>query len=133
MVQNFESTSELWNPISSIVFTTSVLPSIGELAGNPIVFTDGKTPNQSNNNITEKIITDMTIPMSSAEDYSGCITYYPSNEHRLVDFFPANYSLRNLDVQGKFKLKDGTLFPLKMFNGGSANIKTMFRKKTFNN
>lgn len=133
MIQNFESTSELWNPISSIVFTTSILPSIGELAGNPIVFNDGKAPQQTNNNITEKIITDMTIPMSSAEDYSGCITYYPSNEYRLVDFFPANYSLRNLDIQGKVKFKDGSLYPLKMFNGGSANIKIMFRKKSFNN
>lgn len=129
MEQDFESTSELWNPISSIVFTTNILPVVGEISGNPLVFQDGKSSTQSNRNITEKILTDFQMPLTSADNYQNAITYSPS-EYRVSDFFGTKFTLRSLDINAYWKNRlTGKMMPLKLKNKGSIDLKIMFKKK----
>ena len=131
MKQDFQSTDTLWNPIDSLVFTTSLIPINPEINGNPIIFTDGKFQQQANQNITELVITDLQAGVGSADGYSGLLTYVPSGEYRLSDFTSQkNYDLRNMSVRANYRNRlDGKLYPLKLFNGGSASVKMMFQKK----
>ena len=133
MSQDFESTSTLWSPVDSLVFTTNLIPVNPEISGNPIVFEDGKLKTQSTDNVTELVITDLQGGLQSADGHNGLLTYNPTNEYRLADFTSQkNCDLRNISVNAHHRNRiDGKLHPLKLFNNGSASIKMMFKKKLF--
>ena len=133
MSQDFESTSTLWSPVDSLVFTTNLIPINPEISGNPMVFEDGKLQTQSSDNATELAIADLQAALQSADGYNGLLTHDPSNEHRLADFTSQkNCDLRNISVNAHHRNRlDGKLHPLKPFNNGSASMKMMFEKKLF--
>jgi hypothetical protein len=130
--QEHESTSSLWSPISSLVFTSTLIPIFPENTGQPIVF--GGTNNNPNSSTSafQPIITDIALPMSAgAYDYRTFIEYLPSAEYRLSSFTGSRQELRNIDVQVFWKARlDNNLYPVRMFNLSSVSIKMMFRKKS---
>ena len=133
LTQEHESTSSLWSPISSLVFTSTLIPIFPENTGQPIVF--GGTNNTANLNSStsafQPIITDIALPMGSAYDYRTFIEYVPSAEYRLSAFTGSKQELRNIDVQVFWKARlDNNLYPVRMFNLSSVSIKMMFRKKS---
>ena len=91
-----QSTISLWNPIKSIVFTTSLLPVAPNLIGIP---SDNSLQLVSigNNNNFSNILTDFVVPVSPGNGYNPCIDYNPSSEYRLVDLRGAS-PLNSLDV-----------------------------------
>lgn len=130
--QDFESTSNLWCPVSSIVFTSNLIPILPELSGNPIEFKDTGSKQNSISNY-EKVITDLIIPLGNADGYNGCLTYYGGSQYRLTEFTKSNFSLRNIGLSGFFKLRStGQLIPLVMPNQSSISLKLMFRNRNFN-
>lgn len=131
--QEHESTSSLWSPISSLVFTSTLIPIFPENTGQPIVY--GGTNNYANQNSStsafQPIITDIALPMGSAYDYRTFIEYVPTAEYRLSAFTGSRQELRNIDVQVFWKARlDNNLYPVRMFNLSSVSIKMMFRKKS---
>jgi hypothetical protein len=130
-VQDYESTSSLWSPITSIVFTSTLIPIYPEQVGAPIVYGEGNdTANNNSTNAFQPIITDIALPLDNAANYRGFIEYVPSAEYRMSAFTSSRQELRNIDVQVFWKARlDGNLYPLRLFNLSSVSIKIMFRKK----
>jgi hypothetical protein len=131
MTQNYNSTSTLWNPISSIVFSSTMIPIFPEQTGTPLLYGEGNNnaPNESTSSFAP-IITDISIPMERAEDYRGFLSYTPTGEYRLSSFTGSRAELRNIDIQVFWKNRiNNILYPITMFNLSSVSIKMMFRKK----
>lgn len=131
MNQDYESTSSLWSPIESIVFTSTMMPLVFENTGDPVKFGDSIIGQQGNiQSAFAPIITDIALVNESASDYRGYIQYFPSAEYRLSSFQRSKMPINNVDVQVFWKNRlDGQLYPVQMFNGSSVSIKFMFRRR----
>lgn len=131
MTQNKCSTDTLWSPISSIVFTSSLIPTLNELNAAPIVYgqsnadlVTGSTP------AFTPIVTDISIDVLEAMSWAEYIQYTPSAEYRLSEMI-GSAPIQSIDVQIFLKERlTGTLFPMELFNGTSIDVKILFRKKT---
>ena len=131
--QEYRSDDTLWSPISSIVFTSTLLPTRAEQTGPPVIL------GQSNNDFSaptaqsafQPIITDIALPMESgASAYRQFLYYVPNAEYRLTDFAASKQDIRNIDIQVYWKNRlDNNLYPVSMFNLSSVSIKIMFRHK----
>lgn len=131
MEQEYNSTSTLWSPISSIVFSSTMIPIFPEQTGTPLTYGEGNNnvPTESTSNFTP-IITDISVPMTRADDYRGFLSYTPTGEYRLSSFTGSRTELRNIDIQVFWKNRiNNILYPITMFNLSSVSIKMMFRKK----
>lgn len=128
-----ESTSALWCPIQSLVFTTALLPVSPELIGVPKVFnSDSNLFNTGNNANISNILTDFIVPFEPNNTYKPNIVYTPNGEYRLMDLNGAS-PLSALEMSVFWKDVFGTLHPFYLNSGCSASIKLMFRRKDFNN
>ena len=131
--QEYPSDDTLWSPISSLVFTSTLLPTRSEQTGPPVILGTG------NNNFSaptaqsafQPIITDIALSMDGgARSYRQFIYYAPTAEYRLTDFAASKQDIRNIDIQVYWKNRlDNNLYPVSMFNLSSVSIKVMFRHK----
>lgn len=128
-----ESTSALWCPIQSLVFTTALLPVSPELIAVPKVFnSDSNLFNTGNNANISNTLTDFIVPFEPNNTYKPNIVYTPNGEYRLMDLNGAS-PLSALEMSVFWKDVFGTLHPFYLNSGCSASIKIMFRRKDFNN
>jgi hypothetical protein len=134
LVQDYKSVDSLWSPISSIVFTTSLLPIKFEAASAPNILGTsniGDSAPTSRSAFTP-IITDVALDtaLGGADSYRQFIYYAPAAEYRMSDLSSSKQEIRNIDVSvfWKFRL-NGQIYPINMFNLSSVSIKMMFRKK----
>lgn len=130
MSQNYESTSSLWSPISSIVFTSGTIPLVSEGVAAPTIYSDNTNGNTTTNAF-QPIITDIALGMDNgASSYREMISYVPSAEYRLSSFTNSNQPLTQIDVQIYWKSRlDLNLYPVAMPAYSSTSIKIMFKKK----
>ena len=130
MSQNYESTSSLWSPISSIVFTSGTIPLVSEGVAAPTIFSDN-TDGNTTSNAFQPIITDIALGMDTgASAYREFLSYVPSGEYRLSSFTSSNQPLSQIDLQIYWKNRlDLNLYPIAMPAYSSTSIKIMFRKK----
>jgi hypothetical protein len=133
MTQDYLSTSTLWSPIDSLVFTTALLPIQNEATAPPNAL---GSKNIGNSAATSKsaflpIITDVALPLSSdPAGYRKQLYYAPVAEYRMADFTGSKQDIRNIDVAVFWRNRlDNNLYPVSMFNLSSVSIKLMFRKK----
>jgi len=129
--QEYNSTSQLWSPIESIVFTSTLLPLYSEQVGAPIVYGEGNnlTANTSTSAFTP-IITDVALSLNGAQDYKDFIEYAPTAEYRLTSFTSSKQECRAIDVQVFWKSRlTSTLVPVTLYNASSVSLKILFRKK----
>jgi hypothetical protein len=132
--QDYNSTGDLWTPISSIVFTSTLLPIKTEATGPPVRFGTGNLGQSapSVQSAFQPIITDIAIDTQSsgAEGYRQFIYYVPSAEYRMTAFEKSKQEIRNIDIQVYWKSRlDNVLYPVQMFNLSSVSLKVMFRKR----
>jgi hypothetical protein len=129
MTQNYESTSSLWSPISSIVFTSGTLPLVNELTAAPNYVGDNLGTQTTNS--FQPIITDIALGMDNgASSYREFISYVPSGEYRLSSFTNSNQPLKQVDLQIYWKNRlDLELYPIALTAYSSASLKIMFKKK----
>ena len=132
--QDFSSTDSLWSPISSIVFTSTLLPLKNEATGQPVVLGTGNIGFSSATvqSAFQPIITDIALDTSigNADAYRKFIYYAPSAEYRLSDFTSSKQDIRNIDIQVFWKNRlDSELYPINMFNLTNVSIKVMFKHK----
>lgn len=133
--QDYKSTDSLWSPISSIVFTTSLIPVKTEATGQPNVLGVGNLGDTraTSQSAFQPIITDIALDTSAggADDYRQFIYYAPNAEYRMADFAASKQELRNIDIQVFWKNRlNNQLYPVSMYNLSSVSLKIMFRKKT---
>lgn len=128
------TTAGLFNPVSSIVFSSTLLPVNEENVGVPLIL-NGTSPNNvqvgSSANVFP-IVTDFQVPVNATSSYTGDITYVPSGEYRLVDLkgtSPAN----QIDITIYWKDQYGLIHPFLVGSGCAGNLKVMFRKKDYSN
>jgi hypothetical protein len=132
IVQDYESTSTLWSPIESIVFTSSLLPIVFESSSDPIRFSDSNTDSQTTGSrpVFQNIITDVQLVNQNAHDYRQYIQYAPVAEYRLSNFQNSKVPINQIDIQVSWKNRlDGKLYPITMFNCSSVSIKMMLKRK----
>ena len=134
--QDYTSTDSLWSPISSIVFTTSLIPVKTEATAQPVNLGSGNTgiSAATSQSAFQPIITDIAIDTSQgtigSAAYRQSVYYAPVAEYRLADFAASNQELRNIDIQVFWKGRlDNVLYPIRMYNMSSVNIKILFKKK----
>jgi hypothetical protein len=148
-----------WNPIQSIVFTTSLLPVVPELNAKPAIYgssnniyTTTLVPNGQQKNpdgsVTSLYTNSTYLNNQNAEvrtilfefvapatlngiEYRPVINYAPVAEYRLVDLYD-DKPINQLEISGFWKDRYGNLIPYLLPAGATASIKIMFRKKVFN-
>jgi len=130
--QYCESTSSIWSPIESIVFTSALLPLVNEQTGDPVQFGQSNLglEQQNTQSAFQPIITDIALPLANACEYRQYIQYAPTAEYRLASFQRSRQPINNIDIQVFWKNRlDGNLYPVNMFNSSSVTVKIMFRRR----
>ena len=132
--QDYASNDSLWSPVSSIVFTSALIPIRAEQTGPPVVLGNGNTgiSAPTSQSAFQPIITDISVDQSSTgpQGYRQFIYYAPTAEYRLADFASSKQDIRNIDIQVFWKNRlNNELYPITMYNLSSVSIKVMFRHK----
>jgi hypothetical protein len=122
----------LWNPVASIVFSSSLLPIIStqtsvprDLGGNGNSFLSG-----GNNANLLPILSDFAIAIDAMNQYRPMIEYNPGAEYRLIDL-NSTTNLNRIDIIVYWKDRAGGLHPFLLQPGCAASVKIMFRRKDF--
>ena len=137
----FITTSEyspvpMWNPIMSLVFTTSLLPVQLSLSNPPTVY-GGNVADETfsngggNNSQINNQISDIEIPLTTGSEYKPQVLYYPAAEYRCIDLL-GNSPINSVSFQVSYKTKFGQLIPIILGSQCGANLKILFRRKRFN-
>ena len=127
------STIGLFNPVQSIVFTTSLLPIVQSNIGIPKVFNSSSNLFQfGNNSNISPIITDFQVPISAVNSYRPTIEYVPNGEYRLIDLYGLTPQSA-IEISVFWKDNYGSTNIFRLAPGCSGSIKLMFRRKDFGN
>ena len=126
IVQEY-STIGLWTPVTSVVFTSNLLPIVSNQVSAPLLFYNGQrfTTGGNNSNISQ-IITDF---VANEAIYKPFLVYTPSAQYRLVDLV-GNTPLYNLDIEVFYKNRIGEFIPFRLGSGGTATCKILFTRKS---
>jgi len=132
-MEQLYSTGPTMCPVTSILFTTSLLPVLPSLIGLPRIFIGASTASQvqGNNNIQNQI-TDLEVPLTRGDEYLPNVLYSPVAEYRLLDL-QSNSPLQAIQISVFWKDIFGQTHPFYLQNGCGATLKVMFRKKAYNN
>lgn len=133
-MEQLYSTGPTMCPVTSILFTTSLLPVLPSLIGLPRIFVGASTAavqSQGNNNIQNQI-TDLEVPLTRGDEYLPNVLYSPVAEYRLLDL-QSNAPLQAIQISVFWKDIFGQTHPFYLQNGCGATLKVMFRKKAYNN
>jgi len=118
------STIGLWNPVTSIVFTSNTLPIVPNQVSAPLLFYDGRIITAGNNSNISQVITDFQTDGL----YKPTILYNPLAEYRRIQL-QGNRPLTNIDITIFWKNRLGELIPFRLSSGSTATIKILFEKK----
>jgi hypothetical protein len=125
----------MWNPISSLVFTSGLLPITLSFTSVPTVSNssrfDETYTNSGNNAQISNMLSDIQVGLVSGSEYKPSVLYVPAGEYRLIDMngnspiFQASFSIA-------WKTKFGQVIAFKLGAQCGANMKILFRRKRFN-
>ena len=119
-----QKTIELWNPVSSLVFTSNLLPIYESVTAPLQVYVDGSL---SDNNTSYHFLNIMTDFIGDEMLFTPYVQYAPSI-YRFLNLKPNN-SIRNVDLQVYWMNKNtGKLKPLYLIVGGSCSVKLYLNK-----
>ena len=119
------------SPVVSIVFQTTSIPVNNTLTGAPAFLGQNLQGNNSLEN-NAGVLTDFQVPLTTGTEYSGSMLYYtPQSEYRLLDLV-SNSPTQVLNIVVFWLDQIGNYHPFLIKNQGSAALKLMFRKKSFN-
>jgi hypothetical protein len=127
------STAPLWTPVTSIVFTTSMIPVSPEITAAPIVYqNNGSFQSIGGNANLTNVLTDFVVSLDKGTEYKPNVNYTPVGPYRFIDLFGRS-PISSINVSVYYKNRFGTLIPITLSPGTSASIKILFRRKDFNN
>ena len=123
------SSAALFTPISSIVFTTNLIPVLPSNSSKPTIFNgDGNLTNSGNNNNLTTMITDFESQDNNGYGFSGSLSYIPSAEYRFITLNNGNSKINNIDISVYWKDQYSNLHPIYLLPGCKCDIKILFRK-----
>ena len=116
------------NSISSIIFTSDMIPIITNQTNKPtLIFNNSvvyyqKSEQQDN---TLNIISDFSpADIIVRSD----VTYIPEGDNRYISLIKNKQELRSLDLQIYFQDTFGVLHPVYLLSGGSCSVKLLFKR-----
>jgi len=124
MVYGEYSTTYLWSPVASIVFTSQNLPIVASNLSNPVLTREGEAIQFTGAPNTRRLITDLV----ASDSYKPYLVYTPSAEYRYFDLFKGR-SIRDIDIQVFFQDKQGQLNEFKLSAGSMCSLKILFTRK----
>ena len=123
------SSASLFTPISSIVFTSNMIPVLPTNSTKPTIFNgEGALTNSGNNNNITSMITDFHSSSDNAYPFSGSLSYLPSSEYRCISLNRGNEKITNIDLSVFWRSQYGSLYPLLLMPQCKCDIKILFRK-----
>jgi hypothetical protein len=133
MLQVYQEMSSiaLWNPVSSIVFASSLLPIVPTQTSAPKDLGGNNLVSGGNNSNLLPTLSDFSIAVDANNQYRPMVEYNPGAEYRLIDV-NSTMNLNRIDIIVYWKDRHGTLHPFNLQPGCSASVKLMFRRKDFN-
>ena len=138
VVPQENSTTILWSPVQSIVFSTSLLPVQNTLLSKPVIFNfwngliSKPVGGNSNNNVTAPVLTDFELQGATGTSSQVRITYTPTAEYRMLDL-RGTTPVNAVEVSVFWKDKFSNLHRFQLAAGCVASIKILFRRKDFYN
>jgi hypothetical protein len=128
--QDYTSTTQMWNPISAIVFSTNMIPIIAEQTGEPLQLGQSSVGSLPSSQGFQPIITDIAFDNSPPQGRQYQL-YLPTAQYRYASMGSSKIAIRNIDMKVFFKARlSGELIPMTMFNLSSVDVKILFRKKS---
>ena len=118
------STTAIWSPVQSIVFTTNLLPVYSSITPHIQIYQDGNLNNSSSNFTFTNILTDF---IGNNQHFTPYIQYNPSI-YRWIALKDGSV-IQNIDIQIYWLNKrTGQLHPLLIGLNGSASVKILISK-----
>jgi hypothetical protein len=131
IVQDFQSTDDVWSPIDTFVFTTTFLPLLPEQGSAPVV-QGGSNLGQSlgTGSGFANIITDFVPDLAAGcQDGLSAQVYIPSGEYR-ISSMTTHQAIQQIDIALSWRYRlTGQLIPLFMNNLSSVSMKILLRRK----
>jgi len=125
------STVSQWNPVTSMVITSTSLPVSPNAVSGTVKSTDingyATTLTGQQNNVVFPIITDFCAD-TSLSGYKPYIYYVPSAEYRRIQLLGST-PLTNIDVSLFWRGRDGQLNAFILGSGNTVTVKLLFEKK----
>ncbi len=123
MIQEY-STTAILNPISSLVFGTTLIPVYPATTFPIMIYVNGSTSQTS----SSQYVNQLTDFIANELDFTPYVQY-SANVYRYIPL--QNQSIINVDVQLYWLNKHtGVYKPVYLASGGSASLKMMFSKKS---
>jgi hypothetical protein len=128
LVQDFQSTSSLWSPVASIVIGTQFITVREEYSGTPITIGTGNLGSNASTGSFQKVLLETPIEVLPQESWRGLL-YYEQKVEKMSSLGMSKEDLKNLDIQVYWRNRlTNSLTPLTLYNGGSANIRILFKR-----
>ena len=131
-LQQFPTLKNL-NPVSTIGFTSTLLPINATLVSKPKLYgglsANAATGSNANDNISN-LLTDI-VPQRIYGYESKSVNYAPQAEYRLIDLIGVNQSINQIDIAALWIDIYGGQHQILLMPGSSATIKLLFRRKDF--
>jgi hypothetical protein len=122
--QEYDTTNN-WNPVNGIVFTSNSIPVVAEALSAPLLtYNNNSLNNNGNNNVSVPVITDF----STDGRYKPSIYYVPTSQYRYTQL-QSDRPLNTIDISVYYRIKTGELVPFRLVSGGNLFIKILFQKK----
>lgn len=120
----------LWNPVASIVFTSTTIPVVPNAVGPQKQFATNKIlPSQENSNNVLNTITDFEVDIGPNSYYKPNISYLPTAQYRMIQLY-GNSGMNQIQINVYWKDNHGGLHLIELGNNCIGNIKLMFVKRT---
>ena len=122
------STAALISPFTALVFTSNALPIVSTQVSAPISYQDGQIIQSGSGDTTSNIISDIK---TDDNVYGPSLLYEPRSQFRYISMV-GNEKLSRLDLQVFLRLRNGSLYPVRMASGSNLTCKILFKKKELN-
>jgi len=134
----FNTSIQVANNISTINFSSNLLPISKSSVATPLIFNEQisgnrfieASPQSGENNAVSNIVTDFTQFLKDGSENRDMLLYNPTGEYRLINLIN-NQPVRDIDLSVTYTDNYGITFPLMLRPQCSATIKLLFRKKNF--
>ena len=130
--QEYNTTNNMWSPVQSIVFATTLLPVLNEKTSTPLIFDDqnDNTTVKTSSNAFNSVILEFKNEFKGGADIVQNISYIPSAEFKMMSLTGSNTPITNVDIIVYWRNRlDNQLNQLYLPNFSNITIKMLFRRK----
>ena len=129
VTQDRVSTDQIWSPIDSFVFQSTLLPCVNEQSSPPLVLGQNDLSTGVSASFSPQI-TDCSIFLGRADDNVSMLYYAPSPQYRLVDMGRQKQAISAIDIQVLWRHRlTQELVPIKLTSLSNISLKVAFIRK----